>query len=81
MYFQDLILTLQSFWTSRGCVLVQPYNSEVGAGTYNPATFLRLDNELGRIAPGCRADLVLLDADFNVQATWISGARQDEVKS
>ncbi|HEX7663940.1 MAG TPA: glycine--tRNA ligase subunit alpha, partial [Polyangiaceae bacterium] len=41
MYFQDLILTLQSFWTSRGCVLVQPYNSEVGAGTYNPATFLR----------------------------------------
>ncbi len=41
MYFQDLILTLQSFWTKRGCLLVQPYNSEVGAGTYNPATFLR----------------------------------------
>ena len=41
MHFQDLILTLQSFWTKRGCVLVQPYNSEVGAGTYNPATFLR----------------------------------------
>src|SRR5579859_5121167 len=41
MYFQDIILALQSFWTKRGCLLVQPYNSEVGAGTYNPATFLR----------------------------------------
>jgi glycyl-tRNA synthetase alpha chain len=41
MYFQDLILALQKFWVDRGCLLVQPYNSEVGAGTYNPATFLR----------------------------------------
>jgi glycyl-tRNA synthetase alpha chain len=41
MYFQDLILALQDFWVKRGCLLVQPYNSEVGAGTYNPATFLR----------------------------------------
>lgn len=41
MYFQDLILTLQRFWTERGCVMVQPYNSEVGAGTFNPATVLR----------------------------------------
>src|SRR5450631_910484 len=41
MHFQDLILTLQSFWARRGCLIVQPYNSEVGAGTYNPATFLR----------------------------------------
>ena len=41
MYFQDIILTLQSFWAKRGCLVVQPYNSEVGAGTYNPATFLR----------------------------------------
>jgi glycyl-tRNA synthetase alpha chain len=41
MYFQDLILALQGFWTKRGCLLVQPYNSEVGAGTFNPATFLR----------------------------------------
>jgi len=44
----------------------------------HPATFLRLDAELGRIAEGYRADLVLLDADFHVKATWISGARQDE---
>jgi glycyl-tRNA synthetase alpha chain len=41
MNFQDIVLTLQRFWTERGCILVQPYNSEVGAGTYNPATFLR----------------------------------------
>jgi glycyl-tRNA synthetase alpha chain len=41
MFFQDLILTLQQFWAARGCLIVQPYNSEVGAGTYNPATFLR----------------------------------------
>jgi glycyl-tRNA synthetase alpha chain len=41
MHFQDLITALQAFWTARGCLLVEPYNSEVGAGTYNPATFLR----------------------------------------
>jgi glycyl-tRNA synthetase alpha chain len=41
MYFQDLLLKLQGFWAERGCLIVQPYNSEVGAGTYNPATFLR----------------------------------------
>ncbi len=41
MHFQDIILTLQKFWADRGCLIVQPYNSEVGAGTFNPATFLR----------------------------------------
>jgi glycyl-tRNA synthetase alpha chain len=41
MHFQDLIRTLQEFWVKRGCLLVQPYNSEVGAGTYNHTTFLR----------------------------------------
>jgi len=41
MYFQEVILALQDFWWKRGCLIVQPYNSEVGAGTYNPATFLR----------------------------------------
>ena len=39
--FQDIILGLQDFWADYGCVMVQPYNSEVGAGTFNPATFLR----------------------------------------
>lgn len=51
MYFQDIILALQSFWAARGCLIVQPYNSEVGAGTYNPATFLRaLGPEPWRVA-------------------------------
>ncbi len=41
MYFQELILELQRYWTERECVLVQPCDIEVGAGTFNPATFLR----------------------------------------
>ena len=39
--FQGLILALQSYWANRGCVLQQPYDMEVGAGTFHPATFLR----------------------------------------
>jgi glycyl-tRNA synthetase alpha chain len=42
MYFQHLILELQKFWAGRGCVLQQPYDMEVGAGTFHPATFLRV---------------------------------------
>lgn len=42
MYFQDVILTLQNFWTARGCVLQQSFDVECGAGTFNPATFLRV---------------------------------------
>ena len=39
--FQDLILTLQSFWAKQGCAILQPYDLEVGAGTLHPATSLR----------------------------------------
>jgi glycyl-tRNA synthetase alpha chain len=39
--FQGLILALQQYWASRGCVLLQPLDLEVGAGTFHPATFLR----------------------------------------
>ena len=39
--FQDLIFSLQKFWADRGCVIMQPYDMEVGAGTFHPATFLR----------------------------------------
>jgi glycyl-tRNA synthetase alpha chain len=39
--FQDLILTLQRFWGAQGCVILQPYDMEVGAGTFHPATTLR----------------------------------------
>jgi glycyl-tRNA synthetase alpha chain len=39
--FQGLILALQHYWVQQGCVLLQPYDVEVGAGTFHPATFLR----------------------------------------
>ncbi|MGD8842884.1 MAG: glycine--tRNA ligase subunit alpha [Gammaproteobacteria bacterium] len=39
--FQGLILALQDYWSRQGCVLLQPYDMEVGAGTFHPATFLR----------------------------------------
>ncbi len=41
MYFQDIIATLNSYWASVGCVVMQPYDMEVGAGTFHPATLLR----------------------------------------
>lgn len=40
--FQDAILRLQNFWADHGCIIWQPYHSEVGAGTMNPATYLRV---------------------------------------
>src|SRR5512137_483002 len=40
--FQSIIINLQNFWARRGCLIWQPYYSQVGAGTYNPATFLRV---------------------------------------
>jgi glycyl-tRNA synthetase alpha chain len=39
--FQGLILALQAYWSSQGCILLQPLDQEVGAGTFHPATFLR----------------------------------------
>ena len=42
LYLQDLIIKLHSFWSEQGCVIHQPYDIEVGAGTFNPATFFRV---------------------------------------
>ena len=39
--FQEIILTLQRYWSNQGCVLLQPYDMEMGAGTFHSATFLR----------------------------------------
>jgi glycyl-tRNA synthetase alpha chain len=39
--FQDLIFTLQKYWSDQGCIILQPYDMEMGAGTFHPATFLR----------------------------------------
>jgi len=51
MYFQDAILGLQKFWAQNGCILVQPYDMEVGAGTFHPATLLKaLGPEPWRVA-------------------------------
>ncbi len=41
MNFQDVISTLQKYWARKGCILVQPYDMEVGAGTFHPTTLLK----------------------------------------
>ena len=41
MFFQDIIKNLNSFWSSKGCLIMQPYDTEKGAGTMSPHTFLR----------------------------------------
>jgi glycyl-tRNA synthetase alpha chain len=49
--FQDLILTMERFWADQGCIIQQPYDLEIGAGTMNPATTLRcLGPEPWRVA-------------------------------
>jgi glycyl-tRNA synthetase alpha chain len=51
MNFQDVIFALDHFWAKQGCIIQQPYDLEVGAGTFNPATFLRsLGPEPWRVA-------------------------------
>ena len=42
MTFQEIILNLQKYWADEGCVIMQPYDVEIGAGTFNPATFLKV---------------------------------------
>ncbi len=42
MYFQEIIMELHRFWARKGCLIWQPYDVEVGAGTMNPATFLKV---------------------------------------
>ncbi len=58
--FQSIIMTLQNFWAERGCLIWQPYYSQVGAGTMNPATFLRVLGpepwNVGYVEPSIRPD-------------------------
>ncbi|MBM3211711.1 glycine--tRNA ligase subunit alpha, partial [Candidatus Poribacteria bacterium] len=42
MTFQEIILGLQDYWAKQGCIIYQPCDIEVGAGTFNPATFMRV---------------------------------------
>jgi N-acetylglucosamine-6-phosphate deacetylase len=53
-----------------------PIEAALRMASLTPATFLRLDRERGRIAPGYRADLVLLDDDLRATATWIEGVEE-----
>ena len=41
MFFQDIVQNLNLFWSSQGCLIMQPYDTEKGAGTMSPHTFLR----------------------------------------
>ena len=45
MTFQDIIMKLNKFWSEKGCLLLEPYPGEVGAGTFNPVTFFRVLGE------------------------------------
>jgi glycyl-tRNA synthetase len=58
--FQSIIMTLQRFWADEGCLIWQPYYSQVGAGTNNPATFLRVLGpepwNVGYVEPSVRPD-------------------------
>jgi glycyl-tRNA synthetase len=58
--FQSIIMTLQSFWADWGCLIWQPYHTEVGAGTMNPGTFLRVIGpepwNVGYVEPSIRPD-------------------------
>ncbi len=58
--FQSIIMTLQDFWARQGCLIWQPYYAQVGAGTMNPATFLRVLGpepwKVGYVEPSIRPD-------------------------
>ena len=58
--FQSIIMTLQEFWAGQGCLIWQPYYAQVGAGTMNPATFLRVLGpepwKVGYVEPSIRPD-------------------------
>ncbi len=58
--FQTIIMTLQRFWAEQGCLIWQPYYTQVGAGTYNPATYLRVLGpepwNVGYVEPSIRPD-------------------------
>jgi len=71
--FQDLILKLQSYWGGKGCALLQPYDMEVGAGTFHTATFLRAigPEELESRGVGAVAD-ELLDRFSGLSHVYLS---------
>ena len=71
---------LDMAWAVRNAVLMLdiPTENALAMASSVPAAFLRLDHIRGRIAPGYRADLALLDRELRVRATWIGGEGEDE---
>ena len=71
--FQDIIMNLQKFWGKYGCVILQPYDMEVGAGTFHPTTTLRsLEVNIGRLLTDNHLEDLLMEdmekiqIDFNI---------------
>ena len=54
--FQGLILALHNYWADYGCAILQPYDMEMGAGTFHPATFLRAGEPRALANDGASAD-------------------------
>jgi N-acetylglucosamine-6-phosphate deacetylase len=71
---------LDMAWAVRNAIemLGIPAETALAMASSSPAAFLKLDRDLGRIAPGYRADLVLLDQTYKVQETWIGAQRQTD---
>src|SRR5438067_49253 len=76
--FQELILRLQSFWAERGCILQQPYDVEVGAGTMAPETFLRVlgpkPYKVAYVQPSRRPAEELQFSVYNFEAADVKSA-------
>ena len=77
--FQEVVQSLQGFWGRHGCVIQQPYNTEVGAGTMNPATFLRVLGpepwNVAYVEPSVRPD----DSRFGVNPNRVQQHTQFQV--
>ena len=72
--FQNIIMNLQTYWMDQGCVLMQPYDSEVGAGTFHPATVLRVLGQIqfgklrifNRVADQLMEDMEKIQIGYNI---------------
>ena len=72
--FQEIILRLQQYWSDKGCALLQPYDMEVGAGTFHPATTLRARRYCSTRAPSTSVK-VGMQRTSRAAKRWGSGLR------
>jgi glycyl-tRNA synthetase alpha chain len=77
--FQELLFRLERFWSGQGCVVLQPYDMEVGAGTFHPATFLRSLGRYGenpnRLQHYYQYQVVLKPSPLEIQALYLESLR------